>query len=288
MTLIDKYKLWLRKLMRNSDFLDRRTKMAKKAFTLIELLVVIAIIAILMAILMPALRAAKDHARRIHCVANVKTLSLGWFMYKDEYDDNLVRGHTGTTWQSDDWAHSAESRQTLEQKLQAIRTGALFPFVGKTVEVYRCPADQRLKNPTQFCYRSFSIANGANGETGYPYPPRDHVPAKKYSDIIRPATKYVFVEDIDPRGDNVGSWQMRFNPPSFTDPVAMWHNEQTTLGFADGHSEMHRWHDRSFIDWCHEAMYSTSGNFQFDKDPDPGETEDIGFLARGFPCKSHQ
>jgi hypothetical protein len=35
-------------------------------------------------------------------------------------------------------------------------------------------------------------------------------------------------------------------------------------------------------------MYSTSGNFQFDKDPEPGETEDIGFLARGFPCKSHQ
>jgi prepilin-type N-terminal cleavage/methylation domain-containing protein/prepilin-type processing-associated H-X9-DG protein len=262
--------------------------MTKRAFTLIELLVVIAIIAILMAILMPALRAAKDHARRIHCVANVKTLALAWFMYKDENDDRLVRGHTGATWQPDDWAHSAQNRQTLELKLEAIKTGALFPYV-KDVGVYRCPADDRLRHPTQFCYRSFSIANGANGETGYPYPPRDHVPATKYSEIKRPGTKYVFVEDIDPRGENVGSWQMRFNPPSFTDPVAMWHNEKTTLGFADGHSEMHRWRDKSFIDWSHQAMYSTSSSsFSFDKDPEPGETEDIGFLARGFPCKSHK
>jgi len=68
--------------------------MKKRAFTLIELLVVIAIIAVLMAILMPSLRAARDQAKRVHCVSNVKTLSLAWFMYKDENDDNLVGGHT--------------------------------------------------------------------------------------------------------------------------------------------------------------------------------------------------
>jgi prepilin-type N-terminal cleavage/methylation domain-containing protein/prepilin-type processing-associated H-X9-DG protein len=255
--------------------------MTKKAFTLIELLVVIAIIAILMAILMPALRAAKDHARRIHCVANVKTLSLGWLMYKDDNDDKLVRGHTGTTWQSDDWAHSAQSVQTLEQKLQAIKDGALFPYVGKKVEVYRCPADQRIKNPRQFCYRSFSIANGANGENW----PGDHVPARKYSEIIRPVTKYVFVEDIDPRGDNVGSWQIGFKPAQWIDPLAMWHNEQTTLGFADGHSEMHRWHDKSFINWSHKAMYESG--FTFFMTPQADEREDYEFMARGFPCKSH-
>ena len=68
--------------------------MKTKAFTLIELLVVIAIIAVLMAILMPTLRAAKDHARRIHCVSNVKTLALGWFIYQDDNDGELVPGHT--------------------------------------------------------------------------------------------------------------------------------------------------------------------------------------------------
>jgi prepilin-type N-terminal cleavage/methylation domain-containing protein/prepilin-type processing-associated H-X9-DG protein len=256
--------------------------MGKKAFTLIELLVVIAIIAILMSILMPALRAAKVQAQALHCVANVKTLSLAWLMYRDDYDDKLVRGHNGTTWQPDDWVHSAQSKQTLEEKLQAIRDGALFCYTGKTVEVYRCPADQRLKSPGQFCYRSFSIANGANGEDW----PGDHVPARKYSEIKNPAMKYVFLEDIDPRGDNVGSWQIHYIPKEWIDPLAMWHNRRSTLGYADGHSEMHKWHDKSFIDWCHKAM-DNDPSFSFYMTPPANEQEDIGFMAKGFPCKSH-
>ena len=60
--------------------------MKRRGFTLIELLVVIAIIAILMAVLMPALNIARDQARRIHCISNVKNLTLGWLLYKDDND----------------------------------------------------------------------------------------------------------------------------------------------------------------------------------------------------------
>ena len=66
--------------------------MRNRAFTLIELLVVIAIIAILMGILMPALNIAKDQARRIQCISNVRTLTLSWLLYKDDNDDRLVGG----------------------------------------------------------------------------------------------------------------------------------------------------------------------------------------------------
>ena len=253
--------------------------MNKRGFTLIELLVVIAIIAVLMAILMPALRAAKDQARRIHCVANVKTLAMGWLMYKDDNDDRLVGGNVAN--EPHMWVHTPGSGATLEQKMDAIKNGALFPYVGRTMDVYRCPADQRLKYPGQFAFRSFSIAGGANGEDW-----AGSVQAIKYTDIKNPATKYVFLEDVDPRGYNVGSWVMAFNPPSWVDPLAMWHKDQGTFGFADGHSEMHRWHDKSFIDWCYTAMYEP-GRFTFNMTPPGDEWEDIEFMAKGYPCKSH-
>ena len=61
----------------------------KKGFTLIELLVVIAIIAILAAILFPAFAKARESARRISCVSNLKQIGIGIMQYVQEYDEKL-------------------------------------------------------------------------------------------------------------------------------------------------------------------------------------------------------
>src|SRR5438105_3811838 len=60
----------------------------KHAFTLIELLVVIAIIAILAAILFPVFAQAREKARGISCLSNLKQSGLAYAMYTQDYDES--------------------------------------------------------------------------------------------------------------------------------------------------------------------------------------------------------
>jgi len=217
----------------------------------------------------------RQRAREAVCLSNVRQLSQAWLTYSQDNDGKLVSGQTGRG----NWVDRSMSGNSKEQKLDAIRRGLLFPYVGD-VRIYRCPAQEAQKDPNWFCLRSFAIAGGANGEVWHSY-----IRVTEYTELENPAVRYIFLEEPEVRGTLPGSWQMNPNTRTWVDPVAMWHDRKTTLGLADGHVETHTWRDRSFIDWNLQAMYSPSV-FTFNMVPPADEPNDIDYMAKGFPYKS--
>jgi len=233
-----------------------------KGFTLIELLVVIAIIAILAAMLLPALARAKLKATQAACLNNQKQIMMGMVMYTSENSDKIIicQGADGGgfwTPPPGGW-NSGSPVQGLEIIQGCLRTNNPLYQYAPNVDVYHCPGDTRAKKLTYasgWAYDSYSKSQNFGGESYANYWGAGST-YTKLTLVKAPSSTFAFMEDAQaPQGGtipnrNVGAWVLTWVAPntfSWTDPVAMYHGNVNTQGFADGHAEYHRWKRTSII-----------------------------------------
>lgn len=177
----------------------------RKGFTLIELLVVIAIIAILAAILFPVFARAKDKARQIKCISNLKQIQMATMMYTSDHDGMMPLHNI----------YSLDVSGALIDR--ALWPEQMYNYISDP-DVLTCPSDKR----------NLKFGYAVNSRIFYRHVSYVRVPTKcvMYWDYQRTETSPVADEFFPP--EPTWCW----NSPHDT---FIQHNEGLNMVFADGH-----------------------------------------------------
>jgi prepilin-type N-terminal cleavage/methylation domain-containing protein len=279
---------------------DTKSVGTKAGFTLIELLVVIAIIAILAAMLLPALAKAKQRATTAACLNNQKQLALAWNMYTPDNNDKVIGFNCKYNWEWRLGSQTSGGTPTVTATPPAGLTGeplfdwyiqegyreaALYKYAASPAIVH-CPGDRRKPIAGVYYYDSYSGVLGLNGGTytagvGNNGNHDGATPIMSQAGVKHPTDRFLWVEENDFRGDNLGSWEFNFNATThsaskWVDCPAVYHVTSSTFSFVDGHAESHRWISGDTIA---EAAIGDHSQMAVG-----ANTVDVTYIADHYPC----
>jgi prepilin-type N-terminal cleavage/methylation domain-containing protein len=250
----------------NSSAHDRSSK-AAAAFTLIELLVVIAIIAILAAMMLPALSKAKDRAKKMGCLNNLRQLGLGSMLYAGDHNGDL----SGASWYAT-FVNATKAANYLSDRSSADDDlNWLYPAYVKSFGSYVCPSTQNYIRPDTIAkptrptetvvidlgfMAKDKTKNGLSYECFGNFTSRNHLKKTERSvntftlqnytgaqpgTVPGPSRIFLLVDGDDGNANTPG------NPnPQYPDPGDNHGVDGFTVTFCDGHSEFvkrSRWLD---------------------------------------------
>ena len=214
----------------------------QSAFTLIELLVVIAIIAILAAILFPVFAQAREKARGISCLSNMKQIGTAEKMYMQDYDEGMHELIPGGA------AGKAGAVGTPSMWMETLQ-----PYI-KNKQIFRCASSTTANFDITFAARTTAslgmnsylgwyfnyyydvTIGGDESKGGYPRPVTDPM-------IAYPAITVTFADGFDrtigtvtPRGYWLDPAYGKGRKYGLSDR----HSLGSNVAFADGHAKWYR------------------------------------------------
>ncbi len=229
-----------------------------KSFTLIELLVVIAIIAVLVAILLPALKMARDSAKNTVCATHLQQLGRGIYAYANDNQDRFPRAAWGPrckipvttagTWFTDIFPYVSNGKTMYMQTEVLDKPGS-----GK--ELFKCSHD-RIDNwsmgslRTQYGPVSYFINQWLDGATGLSSENPGHpCPPGTLTSNINASSSLVFLfccpSSVAYFRENIwvgATWDMVFTWGYIPNPVYYKEgNVRRNYLFCDGHVDSLLW-----------------------------------------------